>query len=93
MPARGRPVEGVDIVAAVPTLQETFADRYGGYWIEGEGATAVVHVGVVGATEADRATVARLTGGDARVVTDAVANGYDALVAASEEITETLDPV
>lgn len=84
--------EPVDIAAAVPALQRTFGDRYGGYWIEGEGEGAVVHVGVVAATDDDRAAVAELTTGHPQVVTETVANGYDALAAAADEVASSLDP-
>jgi hypothetical protein len=80
----------VDISIAIPALQAAFLERYGGYWIDEP--TDIMHVAVVAATEADQATVSDLTGAHARVVTDSVTNGYDALVAAADEVGATLDP-
>lgn len=90
-----RPVEvtdEIDVTRLVPALQDAFGGRYGGYWIEGEGESGVLHVGIVDADEADRAFVALLTAEDPRVVTEPVDVGYDALVAASDEIAASLDP-
>lgn len=97
--ARGRPtvpveqvIDELDITTVVPALQAAFGARYGGYWIEGESPSDVMHVGVVGATDADRAAVSQVTGSHPRVATDAVTHGYDALIAASDEIATSLDP-
>jgi hypothetical protein len=76
----------------VPALQEAFGERYGGYWLDVRRRNDVMHLGVVGATDADRATVASLTSGHPRVTTDSVAQGYDALMAAKDEIAASLDP-
>ncbi|MFO7279540.1 MAG: hypothetical protein C0P77_003945 [Thermoanaerobacterales bacterium] len=82
----------LDLTVVVPALQDAFGDRYGGYWIEDRRHDDVLHVAVVDATEADRATVAGLTGHHPRVVTDAVTHGYDDLLAAQDEIALSLDP-
>jgi hypothetical protein len=79
----------VDVTTVVPALEARFAERFGGYWID---EADMMHVAVVDATRRDRSAVARIVGRHPRVVTDAVANGYDALVAASDEIAATLDP-
>src|SRR5690606_41629502 len=60
----------LDLTVVVPALQDAFGDRYGGYWIEDRRHDDVLHVAVVDATEADRATVAGLTGHHPRVVTE-----------------------
>ncbi len=88
----GQVVDEVDITTVVPALQASFGARYGGYWIEGESPGDVMHVGVVGATDADRAAVADITDSHPRVATDAVVHGYDALLAAGDEIAASLDP-
>src|SRR5690606_22064119 len=82
----------LDLTVVVPALQDAFGDRYGGYWIEDRRRDDVLHVAVVDATEADRATVAGLTGHHPRVVTDAVTHGYDDLLAAQDEIALSMDP-
>ncbi len=78
----------IDVTTVVPALEARFAERFGGYWIDD---ADVLHVGIVDATRRDRSAVARIVGRHPRVVTDAVANGYDALVAAGDEIAATLD--
>jgi hypothetical protein len=88
--APARPVtDDLDLTAIVPALQSAFGERYGGFWID---ARDHLHVQVVGARGPDRAAVRALTAGHPRVVTDAVARGYDALVAAQEEVAAALDP-
>ena len=82
----------LDLTVVVPALQAAFGERYGGYWLELQRRNDVMHVGVVEATDADGATVASVTGGHPRVVTDAVAQGYDALTAVKDEIAASLDP-
>lgn len=82
----------LDLTRVVPALQAAFGARYGGYWMEVRRRDDVMHVGVVGATAADRTTVARITGRHARVVTDPVAFGYDELAAAHEEVAASLGP-
>jgi hypothetical protein len=79
-----------DVTAAIPAVQAALGPRYGGYWIDERHTPGAVHVQVVGATAADRATVRSLTAGDPGVVTDSVAQSYDALVAAKDEIAATL---
>jgi hypothetical protein len=80
----------VDLAVVVPELQAAFAERYGGYWLEIGRRSDTMHVAVVGATRQDAATVARLTDHHPRVTTDAVTHGYDALLAAQEEIARSL---
>jgi hypothetical protein len=75
----------------VPVLQQRFADRFGGWWIEWRGRRPAMHVAVVGARDADRAAVAELAG-RLRVTTHAVEHGYDSLVAAADEVAATLAP-
>ncbi len=82
----------LDLTAVVPALEAAFGDRYGGYWLERRRNHDVMHVGVVEPTAEDVAAVAALTGGHRHVVTDAVAEGYEALEAAKEEIAASLDP-
>ena len=83
-----RVIDEIDVTTVVPALEATFGERFGGYWID---EADVMHVGVVDATRRDRSAVARIVGRYPRVVTDAVANGYDALVAASDAVAATLD--
>ncbi len=80
----------IDLLTAVPALQSALGDRYGGYWIDARAGREVMHVAVVGATGADRATVARLTGGHPAVRTESVRHGYDDLLAAQEEIAVSM---
>jgi hypothetical protein len=82
----------LDLGVVIPALQGAFGERYGGYWLERKRNHDVMHVGVVGAGDADRAAVASLTGGHPRVVTDNVAQSYDTLAAAKDEIAASLDP-
>jgi hypothetical protein len=82
----------IDLTTVIPALQDTFGERYGGYWIEARHRREVMHVAVVGATADDEATVQAIAGGDPRVRTDAVTHGYDDLLAAQEEIALSLDP-
>ncbi|HKE77022.1 MAG TPA: hypothetical protein VKB57_25595 [Acidimicrobiales bacterium] len=88
--APARAAAAPDVTAAVPALQQAFGPRYGGYWIDGRPGAERVHVQVVAATAADRDRVRALTGGRPRVVTDSVARGYDALVAAKDEVAAAL---
>ena len=90
-PAR-QVADELDLITVVPALQEAFGGRYGGFWIEPARNRDRMHVAVVDATAEDAALVAELTGGHRQVVTDAVAFGYDDLLAAQDEIALTLDP-
>jgi hypothetical protein len=92
--------DDLDLTVVVPALQERFGERYGGYWLEVPGTSGrgsgrpvrndVMHVGVVGATRADRVAVAQIVGRHPRVVTDAVTHGYNDLLAAEEEVAASL---
>lgn len=82
----------LDPTVIVPALTDAFGERYGGYWIEVRENDDVMHIGVVGATPADGALVAELTGGHPRVVTDAVEHGLTDLLAAQDAIAASIDP-
>jgi hypothetical protein len=82
----------LDLAVVVPELQAAFGERYGGYWLDIGRRADTMHVGIVGATRQDAATVARLTDHHRRVTIEAVVHGYDALIAAEEEIARSLDP-
>ena len=73
----------------VPTLQQHFGTRFGGWWIEWRGSRPTMHVAVVQAGRADRAALSQLAG-RLRVTTHAVEHGYDSLVAAADEVAATL---